>query len=324
MRNKKISGGAKAGSIIICVFMTFVLFGATTSLILNRIFTQKFISSVVSNFTTIDMPVQIDGVEYDNVSDAMYGVIADSIDSVESDVDVEVEGSDISEEEIEEFIKESGIEDLLAEKLGVGIEAIVAGEDVSILTEDDIMEFVEDNEDLIEDTFEVDITEDMKDELRTEIKNSGIEDSFTTGAVTEVLYEDESNPIAPLLNAIRSFFSTPMVIAGYAIVLVMFLGIFFLNKMQLWFAGPYLGISTLIVGVGTVVASLSSSAIASVAASEDSVETVLAVIKPISDLMLTVGVIYILIGIVAIVVSSVVKSALKRNELEEQKAQELV
>lgn len=323
MRNKRVSGGAKAGSIIICIFMTFVLFGATTSLILNRIFTQKFISSVISNISTVEIPVQIDGKEYDNVSDAMYGVIADSIDSVESDVDIEVEGSDISEEEIEEFIKESGIEDLLAEKLGVGIEAIVAGEDVAILTEDDIMDFIDDNEELIEDTFEVEVTEEMKDDLRTEIKNSGIEDSFTTGAVTEVLYEDESNPIAPLLNAIRSFFSTPMVIAAYALVFVMFLGIFFLNKMQLWFAGPYLGISTLIVGAGTVVSSLSSTVIAAAASGEDSVETVLSIIKPISDLMLTVGVIYILIGIVAIVVSSIVKSALKRNELE-QKAQEIV
>ena len=324
MRNKRVSGGAKAGSIIICVFMTFVLFTATTALILNRVFTQKFISSVISNISTVEIPVEIDGKEYDSVSDAMMGVIADSIDSSSTDVNIDVEDSDISEEAIEEFIAESGIEELLADKLGMGIEAIVAGEDVAILTEDDIMDFIDDNEELIEDTFEVEITEEMKDEIRTEIKDSGIEDSFTTGAVTEVLYEDESNPIAPLLNAIRNFFSTTMVIVCYAIVLIMFLGIFFLNKMQLWYAGPYLGISTLIVGAGTVISSLTSGSVAGAAAGEDSVEMVLSIIKPICDLMLTIGVIYILIGVVAIVVSSVVKRTLRNNELEEQKAQEFV
>lgn len=323
MRNKRVSGGAIAGSIIISVIMTIVLFFTTSALIVNRIFTEKFVSSVIGSVKDMEIPITIDDKEYNNVSEAIYGVIEESMNEANVDVNIETEDSNISQEEIEEFIEESGIEDLLAEKLGVGMEAVLNGEDVALLTEDDIMDFVEDNQEIIEDTFEVEITEEMKNDLREEIKQSEITDTFTTGAITEVLYEEENNPLAPVLNAVRTLFSTPVIIAGYVIVLLMFLGVFFINKRQLWYAGPYLGIPATIVGVGVTITSLLVKGLVSLA-EEEMGAAVSVIAEPLHDLMLEIGVIYILIGVVAIIVSAVVKSALERNEIEEQGTQEVI
>lgn len=321
MKYRRVSGGAVAGSIIIAVVMTIVLFCTTTALIVNRIFTEKFIATTIGSIKEIEIPITVDGKEYDNISDAVSGVISESIN--EATGGESLEESEISEEEINEFIEESGIEDLLAEKLGVGMEAILNGEDVSILTEDDIMDFVEDNEDIIEDTFEVDITEEMKDELRTEIKNADIEDTFTTGTITQYIYEEETNPLAPLLKTVRTMFTTQMVIAGYVVVVAMWVGIFFLNKRQIGHAGLYLGIPATIVGVGVASTSLMVKGLSSLAAEELGGFVKPEMFAALNELLLNIGVIYIVVRVVFIVVSAVLKSAAKRNAALEQNSQEV-
>lgn len=324
MKYKRVSGGAIAGSIIIAVIMTVVLFCTTTALIVNRIFTEKFIATAIGSITEIEIPITVDGKEYDNVSDAISGVISESLNEASGDDLSGTESeADISEEEIEEFIEESGIEDLLAEKLGAGMEAVLDGEDVALLTEDDIMGFIDDNEEVIEDTFEVDITEEMKDELRTEIKEADIEETFTTGTITKYIYEEETNPLAPVLKTVRTMFTTQMVIIGYVVVLLMWVGIFFINKRQIWNAGLYLGIPATIVGAGVALTALLVKGFSSVAAEELGGFVKPEMFTALNDLLLNIGVIYIVIGVVFIVVSAVLKSTAKRNAALEQNPQEV-
>ena len=320
MKYKRVSGGAVAGSIIIAIVMTMVLFGTTTALIVNRIFTEKFIATTIGSIKEIEIPITVDGKEYDNISDAVSGVISESINEAAGEEGAE---STLSDEEINEFIEETGLEDLLTEKLGVGMEAILNGEDVTLLTEDDIMDFVDDNEELIEDTFEVDITEEMKDELRTEIKEADIEETFTTGTITQYIYEEETNPLAPVLKTVRTMFTTKMVIIGYVVVLLMWVGIFFLNKRQIGHAGLYLGIPATVVGVGVAGTSLLVKGLANVAAEELGGFVKPEMFTALNDLLLNIGVIYIVIGVVFIVVSAVLKSAAKKNALLEQNSQEV-
>lgn len=308
MKHKRVPGGAIAGSIIIAIIMTVVLACTTTGLVVNRIFTEKFIVSAIGSIKEIEIPITVNDKEYDNISDAVSGAISDSLAESAGE-----EGAELSEEEINDFIEESGLEDLIAEKLGMGIEAVLADEDIALITEDDIMDFIDDNEDLIEDTFEVDITEDMKDELRDEIKESEIEDAFTTGTITQVIYEEESNPLAPVFKATSNLISTPMVIAGYVVVILMWVGVFFLNRRQIWSAGPFLGIPAAVVGAGVIVTSLVVKVFAEVVAKEFG-----GFIKPemftvLNDLLINIGVIYLIVGVVMIVVSIILTSAAKKN-----------
>ncbi len=316
MKNKRVSGGATAGSIIIAVVMTIVLFSTTTALIINRIFTEKFIATTIGSITEMEIPITVDGKEYDNVSQAISGAISESFEDENGE-------SDISEEEMQEFIKESGIEDLFSEKIGVGMEAILDGEDVALLTEDDIMDFIDDNEELIEDTFDVDITEEMKDEVREEIKASDIENTFSTGTITKYIYEEETNPLAPVLKTIRAMFTTQMIIIGYVIVLLMWVGIFFLNKRQIWNAGLYLGIPATVVGAGVSLTALLVKGFSSVAEDELGGFVKPEMFTALNELLLNIGVIYLVIGIVFIVVCAVLKSAAKRNAALEQNSQEV-
>lgn len=315
MKNKKISGGAKAGSIIICIIMALVLSSTTTALILNRVFKAKFISSVVSGVVEAEIPVVVNGEEYDSMSEGLCVIIENCVDT---------EGTDISERDLKKFVEESGVEEVLTERIEDAIDAIIEGEDEPIFTEDDIMEFINDNEDLIEDTFDIEITRDVKDNIREEIRVAEVEETFTTGTIIETMYGGENDSIGSLINVFSKIFSTPVIIVGYVLVCAMFVGIFFLNKKQIWFAGPYLGIPTFIVGVGVTICAVAIKVVSGVILNNEATEIVSAVISPLYGMMIVIGIVYMSLGLVMTVASFVVKAIFKKNELKEQKVQEFV
>ena len=313
MKIKKVSPGAIAGSVIIAIIMTIVLFAVTNSLVMNQVFSEKFISETISNLFKADIPIVIEGEEYDSISEGVYGVLEQSI------IEAAEEEQILSEKEIEDFMEDTELEQFVAERFSEGIEAIILGKDVEVLTEDDILDFVEDNEDVFEDTFDIEITDDMLDELEEELKEANLEENFSTGVIVDEIYNEETNPIAPLMKTFRTFISTPMVIGGYVIVLVMFMLIFLLNKCQLSFAGPYLGVSTIVVGVFQFLTSITTTGLVAFA-DEESAEIISLFVKPLSSLMTTISIIYLVIGIVIVVASAIVKSVKKKKAMKEQSA----
>lgn len=311
MKIKRVSGGAVVGSIVIAIVMTVVL-GITTMLVLaNQMLTPKFISATISNIRIeeLEIPIEIDGKEYDTVGEA---------------VTVLVTSGNLSEEEvaekqevISEFMAESGFNDLIANVLADGMDAIMSGEEKALLTNEDIMTFVEDNEELIEDTFEIDITEDMKKEIEQKVEEAEVEKVFSTKIITETIYETEDNPIATSLKTIRAFFSIKTIIIGYVIALLMWVGIFFLNKAQFWFAGFYLAIPSMVLGVGTVIGGLLVEVVAGAIMQEASGMLSGDIFGALTNLMLTIGAVYFLVGVVLLIVSIVLRSIAGKNTEQE-------
>lgn len=311
MKIKRVNGGAVAGSVIIAIVMTAVLAVTTILVLANQIFTAKFISATISNIRIeeIEIPIEIDGKEYDTVGEA---------------VTVLVTSGNLSEEEvaekqevISEFMAESGFNDLIADVMAEGMDAIMSGEEKSLLTNEDIMKFVEDNETLIEDTFEIDITEEMKGEIEQKVEEAEVEKMFTTKTITETIYETEDNPIAVALKTVRAFFSIKTIIIGYVIALLMWVGIFFLNKAQFWFAGFYLAIPSMVIGVGTMIGGLSVDLVAGAVMKEVSGMVNADIFSALTDLMFTIGAVYFIAGIVLLILSIVLRAIARKNTEQE-------
>ncbi len=298
MKNKRVHGGAIAGSVIIAIIITMILFSETFILVVNRIFTSKFIAETISNvrFEEIEIPVEVNGRTYDSISDAVVGEIQESNPE-----------ADIAIEDVETFFEESGVSDLLGEKMSLAIDAIMNNEETAILTNEEIMQFVEDNEQLVEDTFDIEITEEDKKQLETELEESRIEEIFTTQTITSTIYETEENPLMDIVKVMKTFFSTTLLIVGYVVVVVLFVGLFFLNKRQLWYAGPYIGIPAIVVGAGVLVTALGVKLLSAAIAENASEFIRPEMFNALIELLLVIGVIHLLLGIVITVVSSVVK-----------------
>ena len=311
MKIKRVHGGAVAGSVIIAIIMTGVLAITTLLLLANQMFTPKFISATISNIRIeeIEIPIEIDGKEYDTVGEAVTVLVTSG-----NLTDEEVAEK---QEVISEFMEESGFNDLIANVLADGMDAIMSGEEKALLTNEEIMNFVEDNEELIEDTFDVDITEEMKKEIEQKVEEAEVEKVFSTKVITETIYETEDNPIATSLKAIRAFFSMKTIIIGYVIALLMWVGIFFLNKAQFWFAGFYLAIPSMVVGLGTVIGGCLVEVIAGSLMNELSGMVSADIFGALTELMLTIGGIYFLAGIVLLILSIVLRAIAGKNTEQE-------
>lgn len=298
MKNKRVHGGAVAGSVIIAIIITMILFCATFILVVNRIFTSKFIAETISNvrFEEIEIPVEVNGKTYDSISDAVIGEIQENNPE-----------ADIAVEDVEAFFEESGVSELLGEKMSSAIDAIMNNEECAILTNEEIMQFVEDNEQLVEETFDIEITEEDKQQLETELEESGIEEVFTTQTITNVIYETEENPLMDIVKVLKTLFSTTLLIVGYVVVVLLWVGVFFLNKRQLWYAGPYIGVPAIVVGAGVLITSLGVKFLSVAIAEEASGFIRPEMFDALIELLLVIGVIHLLLGIVITVVSAVVK-----------------
>lgn len=311
MKIKRVNGGAVAGSVIIAIVMTVVLAITTMLVLANQIFTAKFISATISNIRIeeIEIPVEIDGKEYDTVGEAVTALVTSGTLTEE-----EVEEK---QEVISEFMAESGFNDLIANVMAEGMDAIMSGEEKALITNEDIMKFVEDNETLIEDTFEIDITEEMKGEIEQKVEEAEVEKIFTTKTITETIYETEDNPIAVALKTVRAFFSIKTIIIGYVIALLMWVGIFFLNKAQFWFAGFYLAIPSMVIGVGTMIGGLSVNLVADAIMKEVSGMVNTDIFSALTDLMFTIGAVYFIAGIVLLILSIVLRAIARKNTEQE-------
>lgn len=311
MKIKRVHGGAVAGSVIIAIVMTAVLAVTTILVLANQIFTAKFISATISNIRIeeIEIPVEIDGKEYGTVGEAVTALVTSGTLTEE-----EVEEK---QEVISDFMAESGFNDLIANVMAEGMDAIMSGEEKALLTNEDIMNFVEENEALIEETFEVEITEEMKSEIEQKVEEAEVEKVFTTKIITETIYETEDNPIAVALKSIKAFFSIKTIIIGYVIALLMWVGIFFLNKAQFWFAGFYLAIPAMVIGVGTMVGGLSVDLVAGAIMKEVSGMVSTDIFSALTDLMLTIGAVYFVAGIVLLIITIVLRAIAGKNTEQE-------
>lgn len=79
------------------------------------------------------------------------------------------EETDISTEQVQTFINESTVMDFVSDKMSDYISDVLTGEQNASITSQDIMDLLEENEALLEETFQIELTEETKAELFTQV-----------------------------------------------------------------------------------------------------------------------------------------------------------
>lgn len=260
-------------------------------------------------------------------------------------------------EEVQQFVEESTLDDFLADKSASLISDIITGENTTTITTEEIQTLLQENAQLIEDTFEVEISEDVITEVVAEIEKVEIVQQIQEEGVNSVLQElvdnkvitipgmlpsqdlapetpgegssvntstpDMSSPMG-IINALRSIVSTETLLAMIGVCLVLIGLLLLVNMKQIWVGIRDAGITVTVVGV------IFSAITFAAWFSEDMLKELLAEAGPVAKIVLFIvnltapihiGV--LALGIVLIVVSCVVKSLLKKKALKAAAAAEI-
>ena len=116
----------------------------------------------------------------------------------------------IDKEQVQSFVEQSTVGDYLSEKLAGFAEDYINGTENTVITADEIMELLEENEALLQSELQVELTPGLKEELKqsvnqivqeTDINNTIREEVF--GAVDEML-EESTSSLGVSMDEIRS------------------------------------------------------------------------------------------------------------------------
>lgn len=152
---------------------------------------------------------------------------------IEESVGTEV---DVDEEQLQEFVEQSTLTDYMAEKAAGYAEDFINGTKNTIITSEELMKLVEENEELIASTFQVDLTPEIKDELQVALQQS-IEDSNLNEVIHEQVFEtmqqtiSETLPVewATIQSALQTLTSNTVIFGTMAVCVVLMLLLCALN-----------------------------------------------------------------------------------------------
>ena len=251
-------------------------------------------------------------------------------------------------EEVQQFVEESTLDDFLTEKSASLISDIITGENTTTITTEEIQTLLQDNAQLIEETFQIEISEEMIEEVVTEIEKVEIVQQIQNEGVNSVLQDlvdrgdivlpgigpgtfddttaspgagsngvtiDTSSPMG-IINTLRSIVSTTtlMIMVGICLVLIGLL--LLVNMKQIWVGIRDSGITITIVGL------ILSAVTFTAWYASDLLKELLAEAGPAAKIVLfivnltaPIHIGLLVLGVVLIVVSCVVKSLLKKKAL---------
>lgn len=122
------------------------------------------------------------------------------------------EDANITVEQVQTFVSESTITEFVAEKAETLINEVLTGEITTIITAEDVMNLIEENEALLEETFQFELTEEAKAEMHTKVEQAIAEadvDNAIRNSVEDVMHTTvpgaEGMEVGDLMSRIEWF-----------------------------------------------------------------------------------------------------------------------
>lgn len=163
-------------------------------------------------------------------TDALVDWLCDMVEqTVGQDIDVD-------KEQLQAFVEQSTLTDYMAEKAASYAQDFINGTRDTLISSQELMELIEENEDLIEDTFQVDFTREMKQELETALQKT-IEENKLNEMIHEQVFEqlettlNQSLPVGfeQLQALLQALTNDTLVLGAVAVCLVIMLLLCALN-----------------------------------------------------------------------------------------------
>ncbi len=100
----------------------------------------------------------------------------------------------ITKEQVKEFVEESTVSEFVADKLAGYADDFINGTEHTSITTEEIMDLLDENSELIEKTFEVEITEEVKEQMVTSVEKVVEENDLNT-VIREQVFESVKDTI---------------------------------------------------------------------------------------------------------------------------------
>ncbi len=154
------------------------------------------------------------------------------------------EETDISTEQVQTFINESTVMDFVSDKMSDYISDVLTGEQNASITSQDIMDLLEENEALLEETFQIELTEEKKAELFAQVDQAmteaDLDNTFRTGVnemMNEPLPGTDGMSIGDLMLKVGEF-AQGKAVFGALVICIVLAGLLLLANYYL----PYRGL----------------------------------------------------------------------------------
>lgn len=343
MQPKKLSGGVRflLGflSLILCVVL-FVstlasMLVANAQLILTKDNMKAIVSQILFSMDAPAAPVRpaplAAGVHTGRLDDAMPDFGDMSMEDMENPSAItemvygmlqEQFGEDVplSYEAVEEFIEESTLTEFMSEKVAGIVSDIVTGESTTTITGEEIAQLIEENSQLIKDTFDVEITQEMVQDI-----SSWVEENDIMSSVTEIVskelgpikggntYEDDdiisgtagalegamSGDLSAILALVRIFTSNQMLFSCIGVCAVLIVLLLVINIKQLHTGLKWIGVPLMLAGLFASIPVIITYAIPSMFVGPLAiVTTVLQITAPVTLGVCVGGIVLLIVGIV--------------------------
>ena len=145
--------------------------------------------TVPGDFDVNDIPGDLingeNGVDMDGLIDWIYNTVEEAAG----------EPLPISKEQVEEFIAESTVSDFVSEKLAGYAEDFINGTENTTITTEELLELLEENQELLEEKFQVEITPEVKENL-----TAAVEDAMAEADLDSMIREQVFDTVADSID----------------------------------------------------------------------------------------------------------------------------
>ena len=139
------------------------------------------------DFSGFDFDAILSG---ENAADALVDAFFDAIgESAEEELP-------FTKEDVTQFMEESTIPEFISDKVAGIVSDVILGESTTTITKEDVMGLLEENKTLIEDTFKVEIPQEMIQQVGTMLEENNIMESIQEG-VQNIVGSEIAPPVSP-------------------------------------------------------------------------------------------------------------------------------
>ena len=161
------------------------------------------------------------------------------------------EGAKFTQADVDAFVKDASISEYLTDKTVSYLQDFINGTDNTTITNEELEILIDENKELIEKTFDVEVDEGLRNEILTYVEDNDVNNIVHEQVIQEVRetpIAGESFNVGNLMEILSTLASPTviMILAGIDLFLLVLL--FFTNRMRLGGAMISAGIPTLLVG----------------------------------------------------------------------------
>lgn len=157
----------------------------------------------------------------------------------------------MTREDFDTFMEESTISDFLADKSASYVKDLINGTENTTITPEEIGQLIDENKALIEETFNVTIDDQAKQEVLDFVEENNVSD-FVHKEVFAPMREQSLGvgdyTIGTILESLRTLFSPTTLIILFVVDALLVAALFFASRMRLGSTLLYAGIPALLVG----------------------------------------------------------------------------